>query len=175
MQRYHGALNFLKDNPVPSNLFITGTINVDETTNPVSNKVLDRAIVIDMSRVDLAGFLKSLEEQSPGLAAARAAVEPVLLAVQTQLTEHGLGFGYRVAEEVVRYHAFAAVHLASTPDEITDGMMAQKVLVKLRGAERQRSLLSGLRKTLAGMRQSEDLLTRLTADLDEFGSFQATR
>jgi len=161
--------------PMPSNLFITGTINVDETTNPVSNKVLDRAIVIDMSRVDLAGFLKSLEEQSPGLAAARAAVEPVLLAVQTQLTEHGLGFGYRVAEEVVRYHAFAAVHLASTPDEITDGMMAQKVLVKLRGAERQRPLLSGLRKTLAGMPQSEDLLTRLTADLDEFGSFQATR
>ena len=39
--------------PLPSNLYITGTINVDETTNPVSDKVLDRAVVIDMSNVDL--------------------------------------------------------------------------------------------------------------------------
>ena len=85
---------------------------MDETTNPVSNKVLDRAIVIDMSKVDLAGFLEDLEQRSPELAAARAAAEPVLLASQELLVQHGLGFGYRVAEEVVRYHAFAASHLA---------------------------------------------------------------
>src|SRR5262249_55673689 len=42
---------------LPSNLYITGTINVDETTNPVSNKVLDRAVAIDMSQVGLSGFL----------------------------------------------------------------------------------------------------------------------
>ena len=35
--------------PIPTNLYIIGTINVDETTNPVSDKVLDRAIIIEMS------------------------------------------------------------------------------------------------------------------------------
>ena len=100
---------------LPSNLYITGTINVDETTNPVSNKVLDRAVVIDMSQVGLAGFLEDLAKRSPELAAARAAAEPVLLASQELLVQHGLGFGYRVAEEVVRYHGFAASHLAMQP------------------------------------------------------------
>lgn len=55
------------DLPLPPNLYIVGTINVDETTNSVSDKVLDRAIVIDMSAVDLAGFLNGLEGQEPTL------------------------------------------------------------------------------------------------------------
>ncbi len=46
-------------------LAIAGTINIDETTNPVSNKVLDRAIVIDMSAVDLSGFLDGLVNREP--------------------------------------------------------------------------------------------------------------
>ena len=33
--------------------------------NPVSDKVLDTAVVIDMSEVDLAGFLAGLEELHP--------------------------------------------------------------------------------------------------------------
>jgi hypothetical protein len=53
--------------------------------------------------------------------------------------------------------------------------MVQKVLVKLRGSERQRSLLTGLQKALDGLPQSIAFLARLQADLDEFGSFQASR
>lgn len=161
--------------PLPRNLYITGTINVDETTNPVSDKVLDRAAVIDMSKVDLGGFLKGLEDRFPELKNARAASEPVLLDVHAKLLPHGLGFGYRVAEEVVRYHAFAATSLGMTPAEIIDQLMVQKVLVKLRGSDRQRAMLNALEKSLAGMPQSLALLARLTADLDEFGSFQAAR
>ena len=160
---------------LPSNLYITGTINVDETTNPVSNKVLDRAIVIDMSQVGLAGFLEDLAKRSPELAAARTAAEPVLLASQELLVQHGLGFGYRVAEEVVRYHAFAASNLKMNPDDVTDDLMVQKVLVKLRGAGRERPLLTGLQKILANMPKAQALLSQLIEDLEEFGSFQATR
>lgn len=48
----------------PPNLFLTGTINVDETTNPVSDKVLDRAVTIDMSAIDrLSGLLREAEGQ----------------------------------------------------------------------------------------------------------------
>ena len=39
--------------------------------NPVSDNVLDPAVVIDMSEVDLAGFLAGLEELHPSLAAER--------------------------------------------------------------------------------------------------------
>lgn len=161
--------------PLPPNLYIIGTINIDETTNPVSDKVLDRAVVIDMSAVDLAGFLTMLAGREPGLKDACSASERHLLAAHEIMTAHGLGFGYRVAEEVVRYHAFAAQHLAAGPAGITDDLMVQKILVKLRGAERQRSLLAGLAKTLAGLPRSQAFLKRLTDDLDEFGSFQATR
>ena len=61
---------FAAELPLPANLYITGTVNVDETTNPVSDKVLDRAVVIDMSMVDLAGFLAARGARA-GLADAR--------------------------------------------------------------------------------------------------------
>lgn len=161
--------------PLPPNLFITGTINIDETTNPVSDKVLDRAHVIDMSAVDLTGFLTGLEAREPDLKDARAACEGHLLAAHGVMTLHGIGFGYRVAEEVVRYHAFAAEHLKADPGATTDDLMVQKILVKLRGAERQRPLLAGLTRALAGLPRSLAFLKRLNDDLDEFGSFQASR
>jgi 5-methylcytosine-specific restriction protein B len=161
--------------PVPPNLYVIGTINIDETTNPVSDKVLDRAVVIDMSAIDLAGFLASLAGREPSLAAARAACEPRMAAAQVALQAHGLGFGYRVAEEVVRYHAFADTQLGLAAETVTDDLMVQKILIKLRGSERQRSLLTALSKALDGLPRSQAFLERLTADLDEYGSFQASR
>lgn len=161
--------------PLPSNLHVIGTINVDETTNSVSDKVLDRAIIIDMTSVDLPGFLNSLELREPSLRNARLACEAQLVASQSLMAAHGLGFGYRVAEEVVRYHAFAADHLKADAAATMDDLMVQKVLVKLRGVERQRPLLTGLQKALAPLPRSQALLSRLLLDLDEFGSFQASR
>ena len=161
--------------PLPSNLFITGTINIDETTNPISDKVLDRAVVIDMSKVDLPGFLAALEKRESGLANARKACEPQLVTTHTLMTMHGLGFGYRVAEEVLRYWAFADQHMGGATSTTIDDLMVQKVLVRLRGAEKQRPLLTGLAQALAGLTRAKEFVVRLTSDLDEFGSFQASR
>ena len=160
---------------LPQNLYIVGTINVDETTNPVSDKVLDRAVVIDMSAIELAGFLEALGRREPALEEATAACESHLLAAHGLMAAHGLGFGYRVAEEAVRYHAFAAQYLKAPADSTTDDLMVQKVLVKLRGSEKQRRLLTGLQKALTGLPRSQEFLDRLITDLDEFGSFQASR
>ncbi|MNK14028.1 hypothetical protein D3C87_321220 [compost metagenome] len=161
--------------PVPPNLYLIGTINVDETTNAVSDKVLDRAMVMDMSRVDLEGFLDKLVQREPGLAPAVETAGAGLIAVHAILASHGLGFGYRVAEEVVRYHDFAGRHLKDSVSPVLDDLMVQKVLVKLRGSERQRPMLGALSQALAGMPQSQALIGRLQTDLDEFGSFQAGR
>jgi 5-methylcytosine-specific restriction enzyme B len=161
--------------PMPSNLYIAGTVNIDETTNPVSDKVLDRAIVIDMSTVDLAGFLDALENREPSLKAATEACGARLIAAQQLMASYGLGFGYRVAEEAVRYQAFSAEHLKEDAASVADALMVQKVLVKLRGGERQRPLLTGLIRTLDGLPHAQAFLAKLAGDLDEFGSFQASR
>jgi MoxR-like ATPase len=161
--------------PLPPNLFIIGTINVDETTNPVSDKVLDRASVIDMSTVDVMGFLALLEAQHPELKSACAATAPKLTEIHELMQLYGLGFGYRVIEEMVRYHNFDALYIQSTENDVTDQLLVQKVLVKLRGAEKQRSLLSRLEKAFNGFPRSQTYVQRLLIDLEDFGSFQAMR
>ncbi|MEE4109680.1 MAG: hypothetical protein V2I24_10045 [Halieaceae bacterium] len=161
--------------PLPHNLYIVGTINVDETTNPVSDKILDRASVIEMTDVNLAGFLDDLGTRKPELKAACEACRDELAGVHGLMTGHNLGFGYRVAEEFVRYHDFATAKLAGDPVLVIDDLMVQKVLVKLRGGEGQRALLTGLASRFAGRPRSRAFIERLTADLDEFGSFQAAR
>lgn len=42
---------------IPQNLFVVGTVNMDETTFSFSRKVLDRAMTIEMNEVDLGGGL----------------------------------------------------------------------------------------------------------------------
>ncbi|MGY4232928.1 5-methylcytosine-specific restriction protein B [Bradyrhizobium sp. USDA 4449] len=161
--------------PVPQNIYLIGTINIDETTNPVSDKVLDRAIVIDMSTVDVPGFIANLRVREPTLVDACNACEANLRTAHDIMAAHGLAFGYRVVEEVIRYQAFTANHLKQNATAVLDDLMVQKVLVKLRGADRQRSLLTGLVKASASLPRSQAFLNRLLADLDEFGSFQASR
>ena len=167
--------NVRAEMPLPPNLFVIGTINIDETTNPVSDKVLDRAIIIDMSAVQLHEFFSQLQKREPSLSDAYTVCGEKLVSVHNLMAQYGLGFGYRVAEEVIRYHAFVQEKLGSTAEEIEDDLMVQKVLVKLRGAEKQRGLLTELLQMMDGLPYSTAFLKRLTEDLDEFGSFQAGR
>ena len=49
---------------VPSNLFIIGTVNIDETTNMFSPKVLDRANIIEfrVTREEMQCFLGNIKD-----------------------------------------------------------------------------------------------------------------
>lgn len=161
--------------PLPQNLFITGTINIDETTNPVSDKVLDRAILIEMNDVDVDGYITKIEGEQPALAIACSACRPYLVAIQSAMAVHRLGFGYRLISEVITYHDFAVQKLGQGSDDVIDQLMVQKLLVKFRGSEAQRSLLDTLAKQLASLPRSKALLDTLAADLDEYGAFQASR
>lgn len=160
---------------VPQNLFLIGTINVDETTSTLSDKVLDRAVVIDMSEVDFEAFFKGLGERTPDLADSISACQPVLSAINALLIPHGLGFGYRLAEEFVRYHAFAVGPLKRSPAEVIDDQLMQKALIRLRGSEAQRELLATLAKTLGGYPRAAARVQRLSQELEEFGAFQTSR
>jgi 5-methylcytosine-specific restriction enzyme B len=160
--------------PLPANLFLIGTINVDETTNPVSDKVLDRASVIDMSTVDVPGFLSSLGNRLPELKTACTTHGGKLAEIHSLMQQYGLGFGYRLIEEFVRYHAYSE-QIGSAPAAVTDDLLVQKVLVKLRGAERQRALLTELETACLGLPRAQAFVRKLLSDLDDFGSFHAMR
>lgn len=160
---------------VPANLFLIGTINVDETTSTLSDKVLDRAVVIDMSEVDLASFFAALSAREAPLAASVGACRAMLEPLSALLAQHGLGFGYRLAEEFVRYHAFASGRLGRPSDEVIDDQLVQKALARLRGSEAQRDLLTRLSTLVAGHVRSLALIERLQRDLEELGAFQTSR
>jgi 5-methylcytosine-specific restriction enzyme B len=160
---------------LPSNLYIIGTINVDETTNPLSDKVLDRASVIEMSEINVPGFVAGLQQRFPDLVAACSAIAPKLMEIHALLSEHGFGFGYRVVEECIRYQAFDTEHVKSTSNAVTDHLLLQKVLIKLRGSDRQRTLLTSIEKACVEYPRSLAFTRKLARELDEYGSFQAMR
>lgn len=47
---------------LPPNLYIIGTVNIDETTHAFSPKVLDRAFTMEMSHADLSNYPVSVDE-----------------------------------------------------------------------------------------------------------------
>lgn len=143
---------------VPSNVFFTGTVNVDETTYMFSPKVLDRANTLEFNEVDLDTYgsaggasagsyrLRSGASVESLLAAYRkptpqdwrelpAPYAQRLRALHGLMAEHNLHFGYRVANEIARYLNLAAQFVG--PDALEtayDLQVLQKVLPKLSGS-----------------------------------------
>lgn len=161
--------------PLPSNLYLIGTVNIDETTQPFSDKVLDRAIVIDMSSIDLDGFLTSLAIRFPELEKSIEECRGILTFIHEAMLPHGMGLGYRTIEEFVRYFNYAVNYGTSSAEDIIDRMLAEKVLIKLRGTEKQRSLLSQLNTRFKKDSKCYNLITKLIDELNELGSFQTLR
>ncbi len=118
--------------PWPSNLRIGGTVNMDETTYPFSDKVLDRAFTFEFWDVDLRGFLaKKLGDN-----AEHNAIRAALLDLQETLTPIRRHFGYRTAKEVVDWIGVCREQdPEATLASLIDEAIYSKVLPKLRGTE----------------------------------------
>ena len=128
----------------PENLFVIGTVNIDETTYMFSPKVLDRAHVIEfiVNRDDIAEYLKNPVDQiqvtRAGDAKGRAflelsrntrrgVLETLPKDVSEKVNEHlmdcldllqkaRLEFAYRTVKEIERYMR-VCYHLAEDKDE----------------------------------------------------------
>ena len=148
---------------LPRNLFIIGTINVDETTYMFSPKVLDRANVIEfkISVNEMADFLNDMKEvhsdEIKGKAAKMAAdfVKKANIkklaeskeAVKTlnsffgQLKNVNAEFGYRSATEIFRFICQAQANDDTDTkmeiEEILDAAVVQKLLPKLHGSRKK--------------------------------------
>ena len=138
------------------NLFIIGTINVDETTYMFSPKVLDRANVIEfkVDEKDMIKFLSSNPkvdiEKANGNAAPMATdfvriasekVEFTTIANETlksffvQLKKVNAEFGYRSATEIGRFISLAKDSMGD--DKAVDAAIVQKLLPKLHGSRKK--------------------------------------
>ena len=121
----------------PSNLVIIGTVNMDETTHGISDKVLDRAFTIEFWEVDLERYprwgKRDLSNEHEGKA--RALLEDLM----SGLRPARLHFGWRVVDDVLDYmESVMADGGAADPSAVLDDVVYAKVLPKLRGDDSKR-------------------------------------
>jgi 5-methylcytosine-specific restriction protein B len=152
-----GVPQFIK---LPKNLFIIGTVNIDETTYMFSPKVLDRANTIEfrLTKSDLQKFIDSKiplnMEILKGVGANMAESFMVMALKETdknlkqieadlklffsELKKSGAEFGYRTASEIGRL-MYMLKELGETGDNLLDIAIMQKLLPKLHGSRNKLS------------------------------------
>lgn len=146
---------------MPQNLYIIGTVNMDETTFPFSKKVLDRANTIEFNKVDLSysfddeedstedqndndqcrvyhnNFLKSeflkIKDCKGNKDIALRTIDR-LIGINNILQKYDNHFGYRVRDEIVFYMIYALKYDLMDFDEAFDFCMVQKILPKISGS-----------------------------------------
>ncbi|MBK7532060.1 hypothetical protein [Piscinibacter sp.] len=114
----------------PANLAIIGTLNMDETTHGLSDKVLDRAFTLEFWNIDVGAFPGWSTVELPGEMKQKA--RAVLNELVEALAPVRLHFGWRTIDDVLRYLAFHG-SLGATDADALDGVVYAKVLPKLRG------------------------------------------
>jgi hypothetical protein len=156
----------------PQNLFLIGTVNMDETTHAFSRKVLDRANSIEMNEVDLNWMADSNEDVkpldnvdnsfliSPFISSKELSEENkesikdemiLLIQVNKILEKADLHFAYRVRDEIAFYLIMnKSLELMSDSDAF-DFQIVQKVLPRIHGSsERVQTVLVELLNLLEG-------------------------
>jgi len=147
---------------VPSNLFIIGTVNIDETTNMFSPKVLDRANTIEfrITQDEMRNFLAHIKDvnmealtgKGAGMAKSFlelagskdfattdiAEINEALVQFFGELKKTGAEFGYRSATEILRLiHQLTVLDDSLTTNQKIDIAIIQKLLPKLHGSRRK--------------------------------------
>lgn len=158
---------------LPENLYVVGTVNMDETTFPFSKKVLDRANTIEFSYVDLEPSFDSIvEEVQPVLQkneflkteyiVLKTDIEKEqqdlamevcreLQAINTILQDANAHVGYRVRDEIVFYVLNNAKADLMEYKDALDHEIMQKILPRIQGSSAStKELLCRLFKKFAG-------------------------
>lgn len=142
---------------IPANVYIIGTINMDETTHPLSKKVLDRANTLEFNEVklDFFDFLKDQGEVEPKNVSNRIltaeylhlkgcfieheelvkTVSNSLIEINTILEPIGAQVGYRVRDEICFYVAYNKQGDLLEFDEALDYQICQKILPRIAGSD----------------------------------------
>lgn len=150
------AFEKYKDIYIPDNLYIIGTVNMDETTFPFSKKVLDRANTIEFNNIDLSynfeefslnkvehkiyynDFLKSdflkIADCKEYKDIALKTIEE-LVKINNILKPFNQQFGFRVRDEIVFYIIYALKDNIMDFNKALDYSIVQKILPKISGSD----------------------------------------
>lgn len=181
---------------LPENLYIIGTVNMDETTFPFSRKVLDRANTIEFSYVDLMPNLDELPREMPqamNLNNAFLKTEYLLLGQCAAESETVNGYclelqkvnrilqkasahvGYRVRDEIVFYLLNNKKYDLLAENEAMDNELMQKILPRIQGSSASvKAMLCELFKLCAGdydgyQVQSDNISDKMRKALNDAG------
>ncbi|MED3382661.1 DUF3578 domain-containing protein [Bacillus tropicus] len=142
---------------IPSNVYIIGTVNMDETTHPLSKKVLDRANTIEFNTVNLDyfNFLMDVEEKEAETVSNSSLatkylhlkecfkenedlvrnISNILIEINKILESVGAQVGYRIRDEICFYMAYNEQGKLLSFDEALDYQIYQKILPRLAGSD----------------------------------------
>ena len=167
----------------PENLYLIGTVNMDETTYPFSRKVLDRANSIEMNTVELdwndkkkqkvdklidftnanlkSEYIGSVELTTADKQQVEEALE-MLKKINKILEIANLQFAYRVRDEIIFYVLYAKKEQLLKQEKAIDFQIMQKILPRVHGSSnRIQKVIISLLNLLA----NEDIAT-LYPDLE---------
>lgn len=172
---------------MPHNLYISGTINIDEASYSLTPKLIDRANIIEFHNVDiwseeaedydkriklsistLKGFKGELSPQE------RKWILDTLREINDMTARYGFPISQRVRRETLSYIANSRGIYSEDPEEnlrvAMDLQVKQRVLTKISGAEPIRPLLKDLIEYFEGhLPISAEKVERMLVTLDEYG------
>ncbi|ARU60067.1 hypothetical protein CBW65_02545 [Tumebacillus avium] len=164
---------------IPENVYIIGTVNMDETTHPFSKKVLDRANTIEFNHIDLTDMydfsigdeedveviqvhqsflrsdylnIKDAQDYHPYL---RASVEK-LAKVNKILEQINAHVGYRIRDAICFYLTYNKRFELLDESDAFDIQLCQKILPRIQGSSQS------VRNTLV------ELLNLTTRDIRKY-------
>ncbi|AOY87700.1 hypothetical protein BKP64_05675 [Marinobacter salinus] len=122
--------------PYPSNVAFIGTVNMDETTHGISDKVLDRAFTMEFWEINLENYpnWQNFGLNVRDLSRVKDCLTDLLSALETER----MHFGWRTVEDVLSYMALAQKMPDIEVANALDDVIYARVLPKLRGSESQR-------------------------------------
>jgi 5-methylcytosine-specific restriction endonuclease McrBC GTP-binding regulatory subunit McrB len=176
------------EKPIPDNLFIVGTVNVDESTHGLSRKVLDRANTIELDEVDLSQLpapstpkqahpdlailgehlrdrrFRSLADVQIAYPAKVDEWNDFAINAQNILKTRRRHFGARVRDEIVVYMGYAWDLLQDATATGADlGLFDETRALDFQFIQKVVPRLFGTKEEL------EDMLTDLVAFADQYG------
>jgi hypothetical protein len=119
-----GGEIYIHDNikiPYPKNLFIIGTINLDETTKELSPRLKSRAFYIEM-RANFENYISKCNDNK------EKEIAQILKVIDENLKTIGLGLGYRDIKHIKEY--------VENGGEISDALIA-KIIPRIRTTDEE--------------------------------------
>ena len=151
------------------NIMFVGTVNIDDSTFNLSDKVLDRSSVIKLTMRPFTDMIDTLEN-------CRMTYDELKLLDDLQnlikINNPKLGIGYRIVNQMNNYLTIATQYKEYNRHEALDGLIVQRIIPKLRGSDDQlRSLIGTIEN---GQLQNSSIMD-LLKKYEDVSSFKLVR